>query len=89
MTLRPLVWIAQRTALLFTKKEKNVSGVGFGGGEGFGRGSKRQGFDPCVGKIPYSRKWQPPPVFLPGKSHGQRSLVGYSPWGRQESDPTE
>ena len=31
------------------------------------------------------RKWQPAPVFLPGKSHGQRSLVGYSPWGRKES----
>ena len=33
--------------------------------------------------------WQPTPVFLPGKSHGQRSLVGYSPWGHQESDTTE
>ena len=35
------------------------------------------------------RKWQPTPVFLPGKSHGQRSLVGYSPWGHKESDTTE
>ena len=34
-------------------------------------------------------KWQPTPVFLPGKSHGQRSLVGYSPWGHKESDMTE
>ena len=34
---------------------------------------------PLVGKIPWRRKWQPTPVFLPGKSHGQRSLVGYSP----------
>ena len=34
-------------------------------------------------------KWQPTPVFLPGKSHGQRSLVGYSPWGCKESDTTE
>ena len=42
---------------------------------------KRCGFDPWVGKIPGSRKWQPTPVFLPGNSHGQRSLVGYSPWG--------
>ena len=42
-----------------------------------------------VGKIPWRRKWQPTPVLLPGKSHGQRSLVGYSPWGRQESDTTE
>ena len=35
-------------------------------------------------KIPWRRKWQPIPVFLPGKSHGQRSLVGYSPWGWTE-----
>ena len=35
------------------------------------------------------RQWQPTPVFLPGKSHGRRSLVGYSPWGRKESDMTE
>ena len=46
-------------------------------------------FDPCVGKIPWRREWQPTPVFLPGKSHGQRILVGYSPWSRQESDMTE
>ena len=39
------------------------------------------GFDPWVGKIPWRRKQQPTPVLLPGKSHGQRSLVGYSPWG--------
>ena len=37
----------------------------------------------------WRRKWQPTPVLLPGKSHGQRSLVGYSPWGRKESDMTE
>ena len=41
------------------------------------------------GKIPWRKKWQPTPVFLPGKSHGQRSLVGYSPWGRRELDRTE
>ena len=41
--------------------------------------SKRCLLDPRIGKIPWSRKWQPTPVFLPGKSHGQRSLVGYSP----------
>ena len=35
------------------------------------------------------RQWQPTPVLLPGKSHGQRSLVGCSPWGREESDMTE
>ena len=50
---------------------------------------KRQGFDPCIGKIPWRRKWQPTPVFLPGEYHGQRSLVGCSPWGRKELDRTE
>ena len=42
-----------------------------------------------VGKIPWRRAWQPAPVFLSGESHGQRSLVGYSPQGRKESDMTE
>ena len=37
----------------------------------------------------WRRKWQPTPVFLPGKSHGRRGLVGCSPWGREESDTTE
>ena len=41
---------------------------------------RRCRFHPWVGKIPWRRKWQPTPVFLPGKSHGQSSLVGYSPW---------
>ena len=39
--------------------------------------------------MPWRREWQPTPVFLPGESHGQRSLVGYSPWGCKESDTTE
>ena len=42
-----------------------------------------------VGKIPWRRKWQPTPVLLPGKFHGQRSLVNYSPRGRKESGTTE
>ena len=42
-----------------------------------------------VGKIPWRRKWQSTPIFLPGESHGQRSLVGYSPRGCKESDTTE
>ena len=42
------------------------------------RGQRRCSFDPWVGTIPWRRKWQPPPVFLPGESHGQRSLAGYS-----------
>ena len=50
---------------------------------------RRQEFEPWVWKIPWSRKWQPTPVFLPGESHGQRSLAGYSPWGHKESDTTE
>ena len=50
---------------------------------------KRPGFGSWVGKIPWRRKWQPTPVFLPGKSHGQRNLAGYSPWGHKESDTTE
>ena len=47
------------------------------------------GLNAWVGKIPWRRKWQPTPVFLPGESHGQRSLVSYSPWGHKESDTTE
>ena len=42
-----------------------------------------------VGKIPWKREWQPSPVFLPRDFHGQRSLVGYSPWGCEELDMTE
>ena len=49
----------------------------------------RSGFSLWVRKIPWRRKWHPTPVFLPGKSHGQRSLVGYNSWGREESDTTE
>ena len=50
---------------------------------------KRCVFSPWVGKIPWRRKWQHTPVFLPWKSHGQRNLVGYSPWGRREPDMTQ
>ena len=46
------------------------------------------GFILCIGKIPLRREWLPTPVFLPGEFHGQRSLAGYSPWGRKESDMT-
>ena len=61
-----------------------------------GKGSARQcrrckgcGFDSWVGKIPWSRKGQPTPVFVPGEFHRQRSLAGYSPWGHRESHTTE
>ena len=53
------------------------------------RRRKRFRFNPWVGKIPWSRKWQPTPVFLPRKFQGQRNLAGYSPWGHRESDMTE
>ena len=50
---------------------------------------RRPKFDPWIGKIPWRRRWKSTPVFLPEKSHGQRSLAGYSPWGHKESDTTE
>ena len=75
--------------------------LGWGHGKGFPGGTsgkeltcqyrrhKTFGFDHWVRKILQRRKWQPTPVFLPGKSHGQRSLAGYTPWGFKESDMTE
>ena len=69
--------------------------MGFAGGAS-GKGptcqrsrGKRHGSRPHVGKIPRGRSSQPAPAFLPGKSHGQRSLVDYSPWGRKELNRTE
>jgi len=53
------------------------------------RKHRRLGFDPCVGKIPWRRKWQPTPVFSPEKSHRQKSLAVFSPNAWQESDMTE
>ena len=49
------------------------------------RRHKRCGFDPWVSKIPWRRAWEPTSIFLSGESHGQRSLVGYSPWGHTET----
>ena len=51
--------------------------------------ARRHGFDPLSQKDPLEEEWQPTPVFLPGESHGQGSLVGYSAGGRTESDMTE
>ena len=48
-----------------------------------------RGSNPWIGKIPWRRKWQSTPVFLPEKSHGQRSLGGCSPWGHKELDASE
>ena len=50
---------------------------------------KRRGFDPWVGKIPWRQKWLPTLVFLPGESHGQKKLAGYSLQGCKQSDTTE
>ena len=47
------------------------------------------GFNPCVEKILWRRKWQPTPVFLPGESHEQSNLVGYGPRGHKKSDKTQ
>ena len=58
-------------------------------GKEYTRQNRRPGFNPEIRKIPWRRTWQPTPVILPGKFHGQRSLAGYSPWGRKESDMTE
>ena len=70
--------------------------MGFpGGSDGKGKKKKkclqcrRPWFDISVWKILQRRKWQHAVVFLPGEFHGQRSLSGYSPWGRKESDTTE
>ena len=54
-----------------------------------GRRCKRLRYDPWVRKIPWRRKWQPTPVFLPGKFYGQRSLAGYSLWDHKKPDTTE
>ena len=53
------------------------------------RRHKRCRFGSWVGMILWNRKWKPAPVFLPGRFHGQRNLVGHNPWGRTESDTAE
>ena len=71
---------------------KGVLNMGFPGGSE-GKASVCNAGDPGsipgFGKIPWRRKWQPTPVPLPVKSHGWRSLVGYSPWGRKELGSAE
>ena len=69
---------------------KNVfKSSGFQGG----REEKREGSEnellELILRVNWRRKWQPSPVFLPGEFHGQRSLVGYNPWGHKESDTIE
>ena len=89
---RILGWVA---VLASRGSSRHRDWMGFPGGA---RGKKptwqcrrpqRCWFDPWVGKIPWRRPWQPSPVFLPGESHGQRSLAGYGPQDRKELDMTE
>ena len=53
------------------------------------RRPKRRRFDPWAGKIPWRRKWQPTTVFLPGESHGQRSLMGYNPSQKSQTQQNQ
>ena len=78
------LWASQMALEVKNKKTKQNKKPSANAGEG-----KRCRFDPWFGDIPWRRAQQPPPVFLPGESHGQRSLAGYSPWGHGESDMTE
>ena len=69
-----------------SNSQKLLEWIDGSSGKGFAcicRRHKRGRFDPWVGKIPWRRKWQPTPILLIGESHGQKSLVGYSPWGSQ------
>ena len=78
-----------KTGTIFVYLLLYSQSLGFPGGSVGKESACNARFDPWIGKIPWSRKWQPTPVLLPGVSHGQRSLVGYSPWGHKESDTTE
>ena len=102
---RPKLLISPRPFLLGRRDHQTCvitdlsSSINSQGLKGFPGGSEvtvsapnafgRPGFNPWVRKIPWRRKWQRTPVFSPGESHGWRSLVGYSPWSRKESDSTE
>ena len=79
--IRSFVWVTRADGLPRRHSGKEFAHQG--------RRCERHGFDPWLGKIPWRRKWQPTPVFLPGKFHGQRSLVGYSSQNHKESDMTE
>ena len=77
---------SDRTERLSTAQ--HIHKCGFPGGS-VKKNLPTNGFSPWVGKIPWRRKRQPTAVFLPGESHGQRSLAGYSPWSHRVSDMTE
>ena len=74
--LRSTTFTASQVALVVNSPPANAGDI-------------RDRFNPWVWKIPWRRKWQLTPIFLPGKFHEQRSLAGYSPWGGKESDETE
>ena len=73
-------WLKKKGASPMAQRVKNLLQY---------RRHRRWWFDSWIWKIPWRRKWQPTPGFLPGESHGQRSLEGYSPWSRKELDRTE
>ena len=89
VTSNTSVWTSGELFLTVFYAECNIQ-KGFPGGSGsLPAIAGDTGFNLWVGKIPWRRKWQPMPVFLPGESHGQRSLEGYSLCDRKESDLTE
>ena len=75
--------MALSTLILFCHHHHHPGFPWWLSGKEFALQCRRQGFDPWVRKIHWRRKWQPIPVLLPGKSHGQKSLAGCSPWGSQ------
>ena len=76
--LRPVPWLQ----VVLGKYLASLSSFpGGSGGKESACSAGDQGSIPGLGRFPWRRKWQPTPVFLPGKSHGWRSLVGCSPWG--------
>ena len=83
-TLYLLVFCPQRNNSVINWALENITGLPWWlSGKEFTCQCKKYELEPWVRKIPWKRKWQPTPVFLPGKSHGQRSLAGYSPSGHK------
>ena len=85
----PLQWLSSISRVNIKLNHVNLCGASGKGPACQCRRHKRHGFDTWVGKILRKRKWQPSPVFLPGKSHGQTSLAGYSKLSCKELDTTE
>ena len=95
--VRPYITVVRSPNLwcliMATQADGNPSGFQGGtGGQEFACQCRRHegcGFDPWVGRIPWSSRWHPAAVLLPGEPHGQRSLAGCRPSGHTESDTTE